>query len=459
MKWSLFWLIWAWSAAALAAEPGFRFAKAVAAPARKQDDLLSIALDAEVYAATRHGLADIRLIDAQDHPVPYLLRRAQATSPRPTRTTWRGRQLSARPVAGGGLEITVQRDAKDPRPNGLRLVSPLRDFEKQARVFASADGANWVAVGDEATLFDYSRYADVRNDDIAFPEQEGPWFRVVLQNVTDEQQSELMGLARRLRDNAETERIEFQEINRRPFRVEAVDLWREVEHDRSVGETKSKYPAAGFRVEHDAAQKKTLVYVDLQREPLTALTLQTSDRNFSRKASVEVEQTRGALHTWQAIGEGALIRLDFQRLKREQLAISFPETRSRQCRVVIDDRDSPPLNISGILAEGNVYEVIFVAVPGAQYQLLYGSEDASPPQFDTSVIEGLLGERFHPTAAGLGLALPLQPARASGLSAKTLVNNPLLLGGIITLLMTLLGYGLYRAVQRIDNVPGNLPRD
>jgi hypothetical protein len=449
-------VVWAAAWPALADAPGFQFSKDVKAPPLKQEDLLSIMLDTEVFASTQDSLADLRLLDGEGKPIVYLLRKVQTTRARATRTTWPAGQLAAKPLDDGGLEITVlfdeDQDDKRPHPNGLSLISPLRNFEQRVRVYTSADGQQWEPTGEEAVIFDYSRYMDVRNDSVPFPETTRRHFRIVIDDVTAEQQSELLALTRRLRGAEETERTEKVTIDRRPFRIDRIDFWREVEHDRATGDEKTNYPVAGHRIERDAKKQQSIVHVDMRHQPLTSLELETPDRNFSRHAAVEVEKVRGVKKTWEKIGEGTLSRIDFRNLKREKLSISFPESRQSQYRIIIDDRDSPPLEITGIQAEGNVYEVVYLAVPDRHYQLVYGSADAEPASYDTAALQELLNESFRPAQAELGTQIPRQGGPPAFKWSK-LLNSPLLLGAVIMLLVIAFGWGLYRAIQRMEKLP------
>jgi hypothetical protein len=440
---------------AFADEPQLQYSKEVKVPALKQEELLAISLDTEVFAATQENLADVRLRDGEGKTVPYLLRRVQTTRARTTRTVWRARQLTAKPLPDGGLEIMVQidEDEKVPPFNGLSLISPLRNFEQRVRVFTSADGQQWEPVGEEAVIFDYSRYMDVRNDSVSFPETAARHFRIVIDDVTAEQQSELVALTRRLRGNEETERTEQVMIDRRPFRIDHIDFWREVEHDRATGDEKTNYPVAAHRVEHDKKKQQTLVYIDVQRQPLTSLELETPAGNFSRHAAVEVERVQGVKRKWEKISEGTLSRVDFKTLKREKLSISFPESRHAQYRLVIDDRDSPPLEVTGINAEGNVYEIVYLATPDRRYELLYSSEDADAAVYDAATLQELLTERFRPTQAELGPQTAAEGSAAPAFKWSKVANNPLLLGGGIAVLVIALGWGLFRAVKRMDKLP------
>jgi hypothetical protein len=310
----------------------------------------------------------------------------------------------------------------------------LRNFEQRVRVEASADGEQWEPAGNEMVIFDYSRYMDVRNDSVSFPETGRRHFRIVIDDVTVEQESELLALTRRLQGAEETERTEKVAVDRRPFRIERVDFWREVEQD--------------------AAKHQTIVRLDALRQPLTSLKLETPDRNFSRHAAVEAEEVRGVNKTWRRIGEGTVSRIDFKDMQRENLSISFPQSRQAEYRIVIDDRDSPPLAVKGVAAEGNVYELVYLAAPAGHYQLIYGSADADAATYDTAAIQELLRSGFQPSRAALGEQQPgpgaNQPAE---FKPSKLLNNPLLLGGVILLLVVALGWGLFQAVKRMDKLP------
>jgi hypothetical protein len=319
-------------------------------------------------------------------------------------------------------------------------------------VFSSPTGEQWETLGEESVIFDYSRYMDVRRDSVRFKETLDRHFKIVIDNVTAEQESELLALTRRLRGNEETEREEQVTIRRRPFRIERIDFWREDQQERSTGDKKTDYPISKFRVEQDPEKQQTIVLIDTTREPLTSLELQTPEANFSRRAAVEVEEKRGVQTSRQKIGEDTLSRIDFKSLQREELGITFSESRQKTYRLVIDNRDSPPLRVEGIQASGNVYEILFLASPNTRYQLVYGSTTAESPQYDTAAIRRVLGEGFQPAQAELG---PVGPGGGppGAFQWSNLLNNKRLLFGGIVLLVIVLAWGLYQAVKRFDELP------
>ena len=450
----------------LAAAPTFRFSKPVELPALEDEELVAVRLDSDVYEATGAALPDVRLLDAAGDETAYVIRKAVTKQSRTEQRRFTVANPKVRPQEDGSLEITFEIDAEDhPEPPlGFTLVTPLQNFERRVELFeADADG-EWTSLVDDALVFDYSQYMDVHNRDLPLPPRGGSpstadrRFRIVIDDVTQEQQSQLMELTRKLQDDDETSRTERVVVNRQPFRIDRIECWYEAEVFDVVVERKADYPLTGFRVERDAGAKATYVYVDSRREPLTELTIATADRNFSRTARVEVKGTRtpqaSKLEWLETIGTGNLARLDFRNLAREDLGIGFPEAREPQYRLVIENRDSRPLEITGVKARGAVYEVVFLAQPGGRYHLAYGNATAAAPSYDTAALTASLGDGYLPLAATLGEQTASVAAPDEGEPALArLVNDPRFLGAVIMLLVVVFGVGLYQATRRLDSLP------
>ncbi len=436
-----------------AEEPGpFRFVREVDPGELQREELVAVVLDPHVYAHTRHRLPDLRLVDDGGREMPFLLRRATTTRRRTVRNNWTVEPESLKPLDDHGLQIELALDRRDPQPSGLTVVTPLRNFEQRLRVFGSDDGEAWELLVPDALIFDYSRFMDIRSCEVRLPENDFRRFRVVIDAVTAEQESELLELTRRLRDGEEVEREERVTRRRRPFRIEQIEFWRETVEEQVTGPATMEYPVTRFQVEHDARQQQTIVTVHTRREPLTALELETAARNFTRRVSVERPETRGVRTHWRRIGEANLSRFAFRELRRERLEVGFPPTRSEQYRLVIDDRDNPPLEVTGIRGAGNVYRVVYFADPEGEYRLVYGAPEVAPPQYDTTALAASLGKGYEPVEAELGEAVE-RPARRP-INLLALLNNPLVLIALIAVLVAVLGLGLYAAARRVDSLPG-----
>jgi hypothetical protein len=442
-----------------ATEP-MRFAQAVVLPAPlEQEELVAVELDREVYAATRDGLPDLRVLDADGAELAFVLRQATVTKDRVDRRYWAAKKPTVALTDEGGVEITFELDEEDPAPQGLRLVTPLVDFERRVDVYSASEGAEWQPRVQSGLVYDYSQIFDARDDTLHLNKIEDAArhrrFRIVVGEVTQAQQSQLLELTRTIRGAAETERLEKTMIRRTPYRIDRIELWRETVRRSVAGPRLVDYPvdfASAAIVEKDGA---STAIIGTGRQPIASLQIAVEDRNFSRAARVEVERTLpNGQSEWSALGSGSLSRLDFRDLRREQLSLDFSETRAERLRLVVENQDSPPLKISGIVARGPAYEAIVLAPPAAKLRLVYGSPVAEAPQLDASAVNALLAEDVKPLAATLGeqTALAEIATPRESLLAR-LLGSGLFLTIAVAVLVAVLALGLYRASKRVDQLP------
>jgi hypothetical protein len=457
----------------LAADANARFSKPVKTPVLDGEELVAIPLDSDVYEASADGFSDLRLIDATGQEIAYVLRKATTKEHRTERRWFRVPNPTVRPQDDGSLEITFDLDGELPaRPLGFRLVTPLENFERRitAAVSAdavSADSVEWEPLVNDGLVFDYSRFMDVRNVELPLPsagdgETSGRRYRLTIADVTQEQQSQLMELTRTLNDDDETSRSERVVVNRQPFRIDRIEGWYDVEVTDVVRDQLAEYAVSEFATTRDADSKATIVTFAMRREPVTSFTVQTNDRNFRRAARVQVQGApnvrtgkSGETPAAREIGSGTLERLDFGGLNREDLTISASETREERYRLIVENDDSKPLAITSVVAKGPVYEVVFLAQPGEDYTLEYGG-DLAAPRYDTAALAASIDAGYDAVAAELGAPTPVaSPPPPAEPALAAALNDPRLLGGIITLLVIVLGVGLYRATRRLDNFPGD----
>jgi hypothetical protein len=453
LQWTLCVLLFCISGESRASEPALRFVRLIVAPALEQEELLAVALDQDIFAATKEGFDDLRLLDSGGHPVPFLRRQVRTARAQTIRNAVPAKQPVVRPLTEGGLEILIELEREDPRVNGLSIVTPLKNFEQRVRVESSLDETQWQPAIEGSLIFDYSRFMDVRSEELRFPETQHRFFRIVVDDVTAEQESELMDLTRELHGGVEAARQETTRISRRPFRIERIEFWREYEQPKADEPQVADYPVKSFHVTQDDEQKQTLVMIETRREPITALELLTPSRNFSRSAMVEVQERRGGDSRWRPLGTQTLTRIQFKHLDKQQLKIPFPESRRPQFRLVIENRDSPPIDVTGIRATGNVYQIVFFAAPGQSYRLAYGNPELEAARYDTVAIDKALGEGIEPRLAVAGDEQPLAAIVTEEMSWSDLLSDKRFLLPAVAVLVVLLGWGLYHAAGRVQDLP------
>jgi len=443
-----------------------RYRRPIGVDAPAGEELVAVRVDAEVAAATEDGFPDLRVIDGDGREVSRILRRAAVVKMRGFRRSFPVDQPRLEPLPGGGLEIELTIDPdKHPHPiDGFRIETPLRNFEQRVRVHRRDEGGEWRPVGGDTLLFDYSQYMNTRQVDVLLPKAPrlpagGTW-RITVDDPTIEQQSTLSEVVRTLEGNAETSRQEKTIVARQPFRIDSIQAW----HLDDAAEIKAaddvEIPVGAFRVEEEPQEKRTRVRVTSGGEPISGLRLAVADRNFGRPARVERPQpatrTRdgGGLPP-QVLGSARVHRIDLRGISSEELAVKIPESRYRDYEIVIDNADSPPLEITGVTAFGPAYEVVFLARPGQAYRLAYGAANAEEarfvtPRYDTVAIDAALAAGKLPLEGTLGKAEEVAVERVERPWLARLVGNPWLIGGTILLLAVLLGFSLFSAAKRLD---------
>ncbi len=424
-------------------------------PEIAESELISVTLDDELFRATADDYSDIRLVDDELAAVPFLLRTAVETRLDTRRHRLVSESQNARPLDDGGLEIVLKLAADKPPLTGLRLVSPLSNFEHSVQVFASPDGQDWTSLADDELIFDYSRFIDVRRDTVSVTATSDRWIRIVIDDVTDEQESRLLELTRDLRlDNREaTSLSERLRIDRRPFRIDRIELWSDVPWHRVNAIRRAEFAVSDFRLEHDPKERRSMVEFRTDRQPLTRVMVETESRNFHRPVRLETVAQDRLGERWNTLASGVLSQLDFKDLQQSDLEIEFPATRQDRYRLVIENGDNPPLDVTAIEAEGTLVELIFLAGPDSAYHLVYGGDSLKKPRYDTVAITAALEAGFEPQPATLG------PSAAATLSDEAMaidwaerLNDRRILLGTITLLVIVLGWFLYHAAKRVDGM-------
>jgi hypothetical protein len=430
----------------------FRFHKDIDRGAIDKECLIALPFDGDVYEATRDGFPDLRILDDQNRTTPYLIEQVVETQTHTVRRPCPCRVVSPRERADG-LQLTVELDKDAPAADGITIVTPLVDYERRVRITGSPDGMKWTPRVENGRIFDYSRYIDVANREIKLPKNTDRRFLVFIDGLADMSDSLLREITRRESNGAEVERIEKTLLRKRPFRIDRIEMWCDREEPSSQLGKKAKYPVA-YSHTVDKTAGKTVVYFRSRREPLTELTLETLDRNFSRVVRLQAPVVKGTQTDWTDVAQGRIRLLELSAYRDASMRLSFPERREKEYRIVIDNQDSPPIRIKGAGGRGPVYQAVFLASPGRRYRLVYGSEEARPPRYDAEAVLAPLraeGQRTGEAKLGSG---GLDPAAAATHgSFPRVFANPVVAGVVISGLVILLGWALYQAAHRINRLP------
>ncbi len=431
----------------------FRFWKPIDHTAAKDDEIVAFTLDSDIYAATRDGLPDVRVLDEAQTQTSFLIEAQIEVRQKPSPRIFNTEIVKLRPD-GNALEVRLRLPDKAPDAESFTFATPLTNYERKVRVSGSADGMKWTPLVTDGIIFDYSRYMDVSSREIALPKNRFREFKLMIEDVTDEKESPFKELTRTFKNAKEDQRVERTVIERRPFRIDRIDYRGMVAGPPARQPMTTMYPVAEFDAKVDAAKKQTIIMVRTRREPITRFALETSNRNFSRQVVVEVPVMSGASTDWRTIAETTIENFSFRKQKRERLTIAIPERRADQFRIIIRNEDNPPLSVTGVRAEGSVERVVFLAQPAKTYRVFYGSETAPAPNYEALAVLTKLRQDNTPVAAPLGAQVSTgEFAEKPGPTARGWFNNWIFLGAAIVLMVAVLGWCLFRAGRRLESLP------
>ena len=155
---------------------------------------------------------------------------------------------------------------------------------------------------------------------------------------------------------------------------------------------------------------------------------------------------------WVEVGRGTVVNIQFRAFHRAELKVDFPEQRQKRYRLEIDNADNPPLEITGVAAEGGGYRLVFLNSQGRAYRLEYGSDTAESPAYDTAAVLASLQRGYHPVSVKLGPQAAI-PGYREERSALAFLNSPVFLIVVIVIMVLVLAWALFRAGTRIKNLP------
>ncbi|WP_260839425.1 DUF3999 domain-containing protein [Methylomonas koyamae] len=426
-----------------------RFSRAVIHTEQADQTLLAVTLDSAVYAASAADFRDLRLTDQNGVETPYLLQKIAEQKAVARRLPSTGKIVSLNRTGENGIELIVALDKTAAGADGLSIVTAQRDYEYGLHVFGSADGKTWQPLVDNGRIFDYSRYAQIGNNDIELPANNYRQFKLVVAQASQTRSSGLTELTRTMQNGSEQERSESIELRNEPLHIDRIEFWQKLTETLADAAQRFDYPVA-FKISQDVELKASVIDIDSKRLPLIGFSVQSFSPNFNRRTEVQIDESHGLEARTRTLGLGYLQALHFQGFNRDQNTIEFAETRREHYRILVYNEDNPPLHINSVAGIGHGYRLLFLAQAGHNYQLGYGVDKAEAPNYDIAPIQELLRRGYQSSSAELGEAIALaQPEPEFDWAGW--VNSRWFLGLAIASVALVLAWSLFKIGKRIGD--------
>jgi hypothetical protein len=353
---------------------------------------VAVSVKPMLYSAATQGREDalrseLRVRDSKGRDVPYAFRAAKTRVVDEVKD-WRELKVTRVTETDGRLVVDAEFPAGSSNPErflALKVATPLTDFEQSVEV--SSEGVPLAS----GVLCDYRKFADLRVTEMPLEASYRRTLTVTFAKPTSE--AAAAAFERTIRENGEG-KLEAKSVREsvvnRPFRIDSLSV--------AVPRTRVRFEAAppmevltACTVETDAKAKKTVLETSVFGLPMTAIAVNATDRNFSRKVAV----FRRMDARWHPLATGRISAVNLPGERRSDLGIAFGrEVRETALRVEIENDDNPPLTLETTSDAGvglpltlkvTQYDIVFVATPGEKYSLVV-EPGADRPRYDEAIL-------------------------------------------------------------------------
>lgn len=436
-------------------------ARSINLPTFDNKTIASVSLDERVYSNTTQQLSDLRIVDDRGIELPFLLHNVVSTTKKTVPGVELVRNPIVKPTEDNGLVIEFEIEpSKFTKPiHGFRLSTKMVNFEHLVSLDRKElESDEWKEIVSDVLLYDYSQFMDVRNTEVLIPKDRvfpvGGRFRMRISQVVQTQQSRWQSIKRTLQEGKETSREEVYELNRQPLRIEGITFSQDFEVVASSQPQLRDISITNVQVTNDLESKCTWIDFDSNRDPLSEVTLDTSDSNFSRPSRLLSRALEPAKDKseWHPLATMILTKIDIADVNLTRLTLSCSEHRAERYRFVIENGDNPPLEDVRLSARGPKQELVFVASAGRSYSLTYGVAERVRPTYDTLAIQTALNANLAPAVATLSDPQPLAVEPKIPPELRWYENQNMVFGVILGLVV-ILAIALFQAAKRLNQVP------
>jgi len=315
-------------------------------------------VDVALLANAQPDLRDLRLVDAQQREVGYLL-----VTPKGEPRWLDGRVLDiARTKSSSGWEVDLGRAASVDR---VKLDGVTPPFLKRVTVEGSGDRTRWTLLAD-ATVFDLPD-DELRRTEIAFAPGAYRYLRLVW-------------------DDRSSARVTSAAIAVR-------------EHDSAAQPEPARFNTTFAKRASEPGKSRYRVRLPGPHLPLTALEVEVAGGNVFRTASVTEPRLGNGTVAPAYLGSARIKRAERGGIVAAEMVIPVRAPEGRELDLVIDDANNRALNITAIRARLAPQPWIYFESPdGVPLRARYGSASAITPLYDLEASRSYVNAKDAVTA-------------------------------------------------------------
>lgn len=329
-------------------------------------DVVECKISPEVMDAAQPGLKDLRVVANNRDDVGYVVRESKSQT---RKEVYSGKMYNLTYVPGKETSVTVDLGEKQIK-NAVQVLTDGTNFRRKVRIEGSDDAVDWRVVRDEAFLFRAGGDGNggrLEKNIVQFADNDQRYLRITVFNDSDDTGS---------------------------VQVEGVTSWRQV---RIPAETA---PVAVVSAAVIQKKRVTEITLDLgfRNMPLQEVRLIVGDKNFFRQVQIQGRNSEARVVRtvvedspklekivpvpWMQVTKGSIFRFTTRSGVEESMAVRLRDVRYRYLRILIENRDDPPLQFEGASVTRFVQYLLFGAMSDTSYTLYFGNAKARKSQYD-----------------------------------------------------------------------------
>jgi hypothetical protein len=336
----------------------------------KAEALYQVHLSDAILQKAGKDLQDIRIYDASRKETPYVI--IGNVPPHKTIETY-PLEIIGYDSDASSATVIMRLPEKHSAVSVLDLDIANQDYKKRVSLDASFDGKTWKTITEDS-IYDFSSRVDVRRTSMEFPETEARFLRLTLRDYESQKPSQpSMKLT--------YDGLDFSVNGERKtdLRIRAAHASTGKPEEKKPVYDQRNFPSPATTLDKDG---NTVIVLPAEL-PLDKLTLEVANPYFHRTVYVYSSNT-GKEDSYSILTSQAVYRFPLSSERREEKS-SIEQHVSKQSfyKIVIMNRNNPPLEIKGITLSWVQQNLYFVALKSNdRYTLCYGNARIKKPDYD-----------------------------------------------------------------------------
>ncbi len=402
----------------------------------KAETLYQVRLSDEILQKAGADLRDIRILHASSNETPFVI--IGNAPPHETIETY-SLEITGYENDASSASIIMKLPQKHRPVSVLDLEIADRDFKKQIILDGSSDGKTWKLIAEDS-VYDFSSRVNVRKTKVGFANTDAHYFRVTLKDYKPRQVSQPS-------IKLTYEGLDFSVNGARntELRIRSARA--------STGTPAEKKPVYDQKTFDSFAPKPdkngNTVIVLPAGLPLDKLSLKIADPYFHRTVNLYGSST-GKEDSYSLLASNVIYRFPLSsELHEERNSIEQHAPKQAYFKIIIMNRNNPPLELKGITLSWIQQNLYFIALKSDEpYALCYGNTRIKSPDYDLArfVNKDILSQHSYERRELSAVRTGMEPRPT--LRERLAGMEKIILTVVVVLLVIGMGWWLYALMKK-----------